>query len=148
MYVGFGAVVSADGTDITYPWYCNFLPALISGDECDPATQAQLTAMQTAQLAQVAAVNPALAAQGIAAGNSATAALMNSDPSDAAAYNAAVNSPTLSSIFGTDITNWATGTNPNTNQPTNLGLGNINWWLVGGIGVAVLLFLHSGGGRR
>jgi hypothetical protein len=103
--------------------------------------------MQAAQLAKVAEVNPSLAAQGIAAGNAASAALANVDPAGAAAYNAAINSPTLSSIFGTDITNWATGTNPNTNQPTNLVLGNINWWLVGGIGLAVVLFLHSGGRR-
>lgn len=144
--VGLGAVVSPDGTDITYPWYCDFFGggfAELAGSECAPATPAQLQAMQTAQLAKIAAVNPAAAAASITAGNAATAALANSDPADAAAYTAAVNNPTLSSIFGTDAVNLASGVNPN----TGASLTSIPTWLiVGGVAlVGAVIFL---GGRR
>lgn len=129
--VGFGAVISADGTDFSYPPQCSYdwvsdplgiqyLAAQFSSD-CAPPTPAQLQAMQVAQLAKIAAVNPALAASGLQAGDAAAAGVAALDPSGAANYNL------VSNLY---------------NPPP---VSATNWLLIGGVAVAaVLLFSMAG----
>lgn len=140
---------SSQGTnplDVNFPWYCD-TPLVgtlfeIFSSNCTPPTSEQLTSMQQAQLQQVANVNPAAAAQGVAAGNAATTALATSDPQGAAAYNAAINSPLISALFGTNAGNYLAGNNPYTNQPNPpTPATSTLLWVVGGVGVIVVLSL-------
>ena len=158
-YVGLGAVMSADGTDFSYPSYCSYsfatdpfgvmtLVSDLTDPACQPPTPAQLTAMQTAQLAKVAAVNPSAAAAGVVAGNVAVADLAKTDP-NAADYYANLSSPTLDALLGPTATNWLNGVNPTNIDPTT-GLPKSTsipgWVWVAGIGaVGAAIFL---GGRR
>lgn len=141
---GMGAVWSPDGTDFTFPGYCDYLPALFTGDACMPPTPAQLADMQKKQLAKIAAVNPDLAAQGQAAGDAAVDALKRANPADAAAYQVAIDHPTLASLFGSSIANYLTGTDPDTGKPLAPGT---QWMLYGGIALAALLTIGIVRGR-
>lgn len=99
--VGLGAVWSADGTSFSFPWYCDVVGSwgnsgipgsqvgILAGfsDACAPPTQAQLTAMQQAQLTKIAAVNPAAAQASIDAGNQAASAYCLANPQECANYN-------------------------------------------------------------
>jgi len=131
---GLGAVIGSDGS-IAYPQYCNWLPFADFTEACQPATPAQIQAMQKAQLSQIAAVNPDLAAQGLALGDQAVQAYQNTNAADYCAYSAAVNNPTLSQMFGTNFANWIQGTDPTTCTQVTPG------WIWIGIGIAGLLLL-------
>ena len=91
-------------------------------------TPDQLRQEQIASLANVAAVNPALASQGVATSDSIIAADLLS--SNAADYNAAINYPTLSSLFGTAPVATIGGSVE----------GGLNYiWIMAGIGGMLLL---------
>lgn len=141
---GMGAVWSPDGTDFTFPWYCDVFSAWATGEACTPPTPAQLADMQKKQLAKIAAVNPDLAAKGQAAGDAAVDALKRANPADAAAYQIVIDHPTLASLFGSDIANYLTGTDPNTGKPLAPGT---QWMLYGGIALAALLTIGIVRGR-
>jgi hypothetical protein len=130
---GLGAVIGSDGS-IAYPAYCDWLPALFTGDACTPATPQQIANMQTMQLQQVQAVNPSLAAAGQAMGNQAVQGYQAANPADYAGYNAAVTNPMASSLFGTGLVNWFSGIDPTTGLPTIPG-----WLWILAAGAALLM---------
>ncbi len=153
---GLGAVWSADGTSFSYPSQCAYnavtdplglqmLFAQFSSD-CAPPTPAQLIAMQQAQLLKVAAVNPDLAAQGVAAGSAAAAALAKTDP-NAADYYAYQANPLSEAILGPTATNWIygidpTNINPNNDQP-NPTPSIPGWVWIAGVGLLALLVVGA-----
>jgi len=126
--------VSAD-SGVTYPWYCSFFPV---GSACQPPSQAQLQAMQQAQLAQIAAINPDLAAAGLQAGDQAVAAYLAQNPSEASDYYAAVNSPVLYSVVGGTAANWLNGIDPSTGLPVS-GIPGWIWIAIAGLAALFLV---------
>lgn len=94
---GLGAVIAANG-DFSYPWYCNYLPALFTGQDCAPATPAQIAASNN-DLNPATVPNAAAADAANAAAAAATACQL--DPDGCAQYNMAITNPGISDIFGT-----------------------------------------------
>jgi len=52
---GLGAVIDPTTGAFSYPWYCDYLPALFTGQPCAPATPAQIAASAAGDLAGSAA---------------------------------------------------------------------------------------------
>lgn len=147
---GLGAVWSADGTDFSYPWYCNLVGSwaqtgipgsqvgVVAGfsDACLPPTQAQLTAMQKAQLAKIAAVNPAAAAASLAAGDVSASQYCTDHPDECANYNSLPQQ-------GQTLVDYLVSQTGITPPGTSLGVPMWVWLAAAGVGV-ILIF----GGRR
>jgi len=137
---GLGAVWNADGTDFSFPWYCDFIATAIAGAPCVPPTAEELAQMQRNQLAKIAAKNPDLAAAGQTLGDSAVAALARANAADAAAYQSSIDSPVLSEWFGTDAATVLRGVDPKTGQPNPSWL---NWLMIGGAGLVGFVIVKA-----
>lgn len=97
------SVAGADACIRQIPSWCNWPGMAIIANfssECAPYSDAELHQLSVCQLAKVAAVNPTLAAQGVAAADAAQAAAEAADPQGTCELNAAVNHPTLAGILG------------------------------------------------
>jgi hypothetical protein len=125
---GLGAVIAANG-DFSYPGWCDWMPFADSFQACQPATPAQIAAsnndLNPATVPNAAALN---AANSAAAASSMCATF----PDQCAGYNAAVNCPTIASMFGTGSVSQSL---------CNLSISGNLQWIVVGVAVFALLLL-------
>ena len=85
------------------PTWCSWIPFADFMDTCQPYTNAELHNLSVCSAAQVAAVNPDLAAQGVANADQSQGNAEGLSPADTCQRNAAVNHPTLSGFLGPNL---------------------------------------------